>query len=215
MNKSMFSTEGTFSRFMNFLWDLILLSILWLLCSLPIVTLCASSTAAYYTAAKVLRRHNGCVLPEFFRAFRQNFKQSTALSVSFLIILFILVFDCTYLYNNTAKNSLALLYMCYLMILMTVANLQYQCPLLSRFHMSGFQLLKTSVVLMFRHLISTILLLLILATTFLAVYLMPWGILVFPGVAVYAQTFLMEPILRRCAPEPEEGSEEAQKWYYQ
>lgn len=215
MNKSLLSTEGAFSGFMNFLWDLILLSILWLLCSLPLVTLCASSTAAYYTASKVLRRRNGSVLPEFFRAFRLNFKQSAGFAVIYLFVLLFLVFDCTYLYNNTAKNALTLLYLFYMMILMVVANLLYLCPLLSRFHMHSFALFKTAAVLMFRHLISTILLLLILAATLLAVYLMPWGILVFPGVSAYAQTFLMEPVLRRCAPEPEEGSEESQKWYYQ
>lgn len=215
MQRVIFSADGAFSRFMNFLWDLILLSILWLVCSLPLVTLCASSTAAYYTAAKVLRHQNGTVISEFFRAFKLNFKQSAVCTLIYAAVFLFLIFDCAYFYGNPDENSLFFLYLFYLMILMTAANVIYLCPLLSRFSMENFRLFKTATVLMFRHLLSTILLLLLFAGALLGVWLMPWGVLLFPGLMTYLQTFLMEKVLRSCAPEPEEGSEEAQKWYYQ
>ena len=42
---------------MNKVGDIILLSVLWLVCSLPVVTMGTATCAAYYTAAKVLRHH--------------------------------------------------------------------------------------------------------------------------------------------------------------
>lgn len=61
----------------------------------------------------------------------------------------------------------------------------------------------------------TILVLLFFAGCSMAVYLMPWAILVIPGVYLYALSFPMEKMLKRLMPPVSEDSEEAQKWYYQ
>ena len=47
------------------------------------------------------------------------------------------------------------------------------------------------------------------------IYLMPWAVLVIQGVYMYGFSFPMEWILHKLMPKPEEGSEEAEKWYYQ
>jgi len=206
-----FSNEGLFARFMNRLWDLICVSILWFFCSLPLFTLGAASTAAYYTCAKVLRHHNGHVFGEFFRSFRMNFRQSTVFTLICGAALVILVLDCVYFYTTSAF----FLYLFYLMIAMVIGCMIYFFPMLSRFAMTVFMLFRTSAVLMFRHLIKTILLLILLFSVALGIYLMPWGILVFPGLGFWLGTYLLEPVLRTCAPAPEEGSEESEKWYYQ
>jgi len=208
---SFFSGEGTFARFMNLVWDLILISMLWFFLSLPVVTLGAASTAAYYAAAKVIRFHTGHIIPEFFRSFRLNFKQSTLFSMICILIFAILVFDCIYFYST---NSFLFSLFC-LMMAMTLGCMLYFFPLLSRFHMRTFSLFRMAAVLMFRHLFTTILLLVLLISVFLAMYAAPWSVLVAPGAAALAWVYLMEPILRKCAPTPQEGSEESAKWYYQ
>lgn len=200
---------------MNHLWDLIFISILWVVCCIPVVTAGAATTAAYYTMAKVVRHETGHIFSEFISSFRSNFKQATVYTVIYALVLLLLVFDCAYLFGNEAEGSLTLLYLLYMVILVVIAGGLYLFPFLSRFHLSNFQLLRMTVLVTFRHLISTILLLLLLAVTLLALYLMPWGILIFPGLMLYIQTFLMERILLKYSPKPEEGSEEAQKWYYQ
>lgn len=204
-----FSNEGLFVRIMNRLWDLICVSILWFFCSLPIITLGAASTAAYYTCAKVLRHHNGHIFVEFFRSFRLNFHQSTVFTLICAAILAVLVLDCVYFYST----SVFFLYLFYLMIAMVIGCVIYFFPMLSRFSMTVFMLFRNAAVLMFRHLFKTILLLILLLSVALGVYLMPWGILVFPGLGFWLSTYLMEPILRSCAPAPD--PEESEKWFYQ
>lgn len=213
--QNFFDSDGLFARFMNRLWDLILISILWVACSLPLITAGAATTAAYYAMAKAVRHHTGKIIPEFFSAFRTNFKQATAFTLIYAALLLFLIFDCSYMFGNEAAGSLPLLYMFYLMILMVISHGSYLFPFLSRFSMTGFRLFRMAAIVMFRHLLSTVLLLLLIAALLLGLYLMPWGILVFPGIVLYAESFLMEKILLKYSPKPEEGSEEAQKWYYQ
>lgn len=214
MLKDLFSINGPYARFMNFLWNMIVISVLWLVCCIPIVTIGASSLAAYYTAAKCVRHHTGTPVTEFFRAFRLNFKQATFFTVIYEIVIAFLVFDCIYIYSNESI-ALIVLYLFYFLVGITLAHAMYLFSCMSRFAMSNFRLFRLGVALLPRHLIVTILLLLLLITLILAIYVMPWAILFLPGVGFWLRTFAFEPILLSLSPKPEPGSEEAQKWYYQ
>lgn len=65
--------------------DCILLSLLWIVASLPLVTIGASTTALYYSVIKVLREESGGVWKSFWHSFRVNFKQSTLIGVPILL----------------------------------------------------------------------------------------------------------------------------------
>ena len=55
MLTQLFSEDSRFYRFMSKLWDLIVLNILWLVTSIPVITVGASTTALYasvYLAAE-------------------------------------------------------------------------------------------------------------------------------------------------------------------
>lgn len=57
--------------------DLLCLSVLWLVFSLPIFTIGASSAALYAAVFYCLRRNEAGVWKHFWKAFRENFKRST------------------------------------------------------------------------------------------------------------------------------------------
>lgn len=204
--------DGPYARVMNWLWNIIVISTLWVLCCIPIVTIGASSVAAYYTAAKVIRGKEGSAVREFFHAFRTNWKQSAFFSVAHVLILAVVLLECFYLYHEP-EVSLTFLYVFYGMALLVVANMMYLFPCMSRFTLGKFQLFRMATLLSIRHLITTILLLLLLAVMCIGVYLMPWGIFLFPGAMFLIKTYPMERVLRKCMPEPE-NDDEKQKWYY-
>ena len=209
-----FSQEGRFARFMDLLWGLILTSALWLVCCLPVVTAGAASAAAYYTMVKTVRFHAGTTTAaEFFHSFRSNLRQSLPLSIGLTLALALVVVEAMYLYSD-ASVPLWFLYVFYLMALLLAALWMYVWPCLSRFEMGDLAILRMGVLLMFRYLHYTLAFLLGLAALLAGIWLMPWGLPLFPGLAVYGQTFLMERLLLRCSPKPEEGSPEAKKWYY-
>ena len=47
-----FGLDGGIMKFLSKVSDICIISILWLICCLPIVTIGASTTAAYYTMVK-------------------------------------------------------------------------------------------------------------------------------------------------------------------
>ena len=66
MFKSLFDPESPFGRGMEKVWQLIVLNVLWLLCSLPVITLGASSAALYYGVVKCIRHERGRLVKSFF-----------------------------------------------------------------------------------------------------------------------------------------------------
>ena len=59
--------------------DVIILSILWFLFSLPIVTIGASTSALYYVTLKLAEDKEGYLFQSFLKGFKENFIQSTAI----------------------------------------------------------------------------------------------------------------------------------------
>lgn len=53
-NNSFFSIESPLYKFMNRLLDMIKLNFLWILCSLPIITMGAATTAAFTITLKMV-----------------------------------------------------------------------------------------------------------------------------------------------------------------
>ena len=79
-----FSLENPIWKFIGNLADFFLLSCLWYLCCLPVVTAGAATTALYYVTLKMARGQEGQLIPAFFHSFKQNLKQATALWVGVL-----------------------------------------------------------------------------------------------------------------------------------
>ena len=214
MFDDLFSMEGKYARVMNWLWDVIVLSLLWLLCCLPIVTIGASSTAAYYAASKVMRHKTGKVIPEFFSSFRTNLRQGIFLTVILGILYVFVLLECLYVFSDPTMPGALLCALCFFAAAMT-AFFSYLWAWLSRFCMGSAAFVKTAVIVTFRHIGPTILLLLIQVLVAVGIFFMPWGILIFPGVGIFASTYPMEKVLKSYTPAVSEDDPEVQKWYYQ
>lgn len=92
MLNKIFDVDNVVFRFFRIFGYIWWLHILWLVSSLPVITIGASTTALCYSCMK-LREKDEHVTKNFMHSFRENFKQST---VIFLIMLFfggVLVFD--------------------------------------------------------------------------------------------------------------------------
>lgn len=211
----MFKSEGLFSRFMNLLFDILYVGILWILCCIPLITAGASTTAAYYAMAKCVRHKTGYIGREFFRSFRVNFRQVLPLTLVFYLAAAVLAIDIRYVWDHvTVLNNALFVVFAFLIFLLTGITV-YLCPVLSRFQKRTLELCRTSLYLVFKYLPVTVILLLFFAGVCTAIYLMPWSVFVLPGLFLYALSFPMEYILKKLMPPAEEGSEEAEKWYYQ
>lgn len=76
--------EGPLANMLNRFMDLILLSVLWFLCSLPVFTLGASTCALYEVTLRYSLHETPPIAGTFFRSFRKCFKKAAALFFIFL-----------------------------------------------------------------------------------------------------------------------------------
>lgn len=86
-------------RFMGGVADMFFLTILWLVFSLPIITIGASTTALYYVTLKMTEGREGYLFKYFFQAFRENFRQSTLVWLIMLVLGIFLGGDLYYYYH--------------------------------------------------------------------------------------------------------------------
>ncbi|MGO5052046.1 YesL family protein [Lachnospiraceae bacterium LCP25S3_G4] len=73
--------------------DLLILNFIFLITTLPIVTLGASTTALYSVTLKMVKNEESYLIRSYFKQFKANFKQATLLSVIGFIVIGILVTD--------------------------------------------------------------------------------------------------------------------------
>ena len=73
--------------------DMFFLSVMWLVCCLPIITIGPSTTAMYYVALKWAREDDVKISAAFFDAFKKNFKQGVVLNLIFLVVGIIIGLD--------------------------------------------------------------------------------------------------------------------------
>ena len=153
---SFFSIDSAYGRFMNKVGDIILLSVLWLVSSLPVVTMGTATCAAYYTAAKVLRHHSGNVSKEFFRSFKQNLRSSIVFNVFYLIFLVLLVFNYIFFSGSASEISFYLRCVYIVFGFMLLGIMLYTYILLSRFELGCGRLFHMAFIISFRHLHITV-----------------------------------------------------------
>ena len=73
--------------------DCLCLSVLWLVFSLPVITIGASSAALYTAVHHCLRRNEAGIWKHFWDAFRENFNRSTLAWLVELLVLAVLTLD--------------------------------------------------------------------------------------------------------------------------
>lgn len=92
---TLFNPENPFWNFIGKLADVACMSILWLLTSLPLVTVGASTAAFYSFTLDAIQDTEGKVCSTYFHAFRKCFKKATVL---WLLQLLLFVFLAANLY---------------------------------------------------------------------------------------------------------------------
>ena len=87
------SPNSFLGRWIAFLLDALLVSVAWALCSLPVITLGASTAALNRVAQNWMRTRSDCTLREFFRAFKENLKGGTWIWLILALPLGVILFN--------------------------------------------------------------------------------------------------------------------------
>lgn len=158
-----FNYDGPLMSGLGKLADLVILNLLTVIFCIPIVTIGASLTACHYVALKI-RRGEGYVFKNFWKSFRENFKQSTIMWLMFIV--FVVVSIYSYLFamsgigGTTGAIICTVIFVGALFVFMTSV---WALPMQSKFINNISSTIKNAFIMAFKYLFRTLLMLVISA----------------------------------------------------
>lgn len=173
MNKDIFMPENPVNHFLTRIFDLLVLSVLWLVCSIPVITIGASTAALYTMTLKWMMGEELPVVKGFFRAFRANLKQGIFMSLVFLLAMGLLFADFHLLGAGTMAGSSLMYGFCIVLLVGVLAVFGYAFPLMAKFENTVPQILNNAWRLAATHLPYTGVIVLIQSIPFLWFLFLP------------------------------------------
>lgn len=198
MKNSLFNSENWLWQPFSAVADVLILSCLWLVCSIPILTAGAATTALYDCCARCVRGGEREMFSRFFRTFRRELGQG---SVSFLLWAVVLSGGWNLVRGFTANAqgtdvNVALAYAMAALLALLLGICAWVFPLLSRFTFSFSGLQITALKLAFAHLPRTVALMAVmLGAGWLCLRLL-LPVMVVPAIAGILATFILEPVFQ-------------------
>ena len=214
MNR-LFDINNPFFRFMSKFFDIMVLSIVFVIFFVLLLIIGLAITALYYFIAIAVIRDRSYPVKEFFHAFKRDFRQSAIVGIIILAISAIIVVDIR-IVIGTGDAKLGSLKIAYVVVALLIAFIStYIFPLISRFSLKMKDLFKLAFFLSFKHFLSTILCVLILAAGVVGVFVsMGLFLLFIPGLVALLISFPMEKVLKKTLEQIGTGTDHnADQWY--
>lgn len=95
-----FNPDNPIMRLITKIANSVYLNILWLICSLPVVTIGASTTSLFYVTLKMAKNEEGNLTAAYFRSFKENFRQATKIWLILLVTGIVFALDGYIFYHN-------------------------------------------------------------------------------------------------------------------
>lgn len=152
-----FSVDGKLARILNRIGDLMLLNILTLITCIPVITIGASISSMFHITLLMVKNEEGKIIPSYFKAFKENLKQSTLIWILggglslFLLFDIWLLGSVNFSFVKTYKIVLFVLFLFIMMLTLFVLVTQ------ARFDNTLKNTIKNGVLFCFIHFLKSIL----------------------------------------------------------
>lgn len=166
-----FSPDSKLYKFMSRLTDVVKLNFMWIVCSLPIVTLGASTIAASAVSLRIAEGQEGYVGRDFLKAFKENLRQGIPMTFITLLCIWVVWLDFQ-IYGAVEENAAVFLAIGIVAAYIFGFSLLYVYPLLARYENTVVNSLKNSFRISMKYFFRSLLLVVIVA---LEVVLMLWN----------------------------------------
>lgn len=200
-----FSVDSALYRFLNKFLDVLKLNFMWILFSLPIVTIGASTVAAMSVALKMTDDEEGYIGRQFVKAFKENWKQGTILWLITIVAVYAIYLDFQ-LFEAVEGNPIMFLIIGIVSIAIVIVALLYSYPLLARYENTLFNTIQNSIEISKKYFGKTLLLVLILAFEVLVFQfnttMLFFGIIIGPGIYIFTIAGMSKRIFQEIEKEP-------------
>lgn len=156
MAADFFSKNNPAMRFLTSLCNLILVNLLFIITSIPIITIGASLCGLYTVTFEILNNEEVFLFREYFRAFKECFVRATCLWVPILLIDAFLSFEILIVLSGMEGTNGFMLIPIILVMIISLFIIVYSFPLLARFENTLKETLKNSFLMGLGNLPTTI-----------------------------------------------------------
>lgn len=180
----MFDYDGFLVKTLVKAGNMMIVSFLWLVSCIPIITVLPATAALFHTTTKVIRQSGKGVLSDFFGSFRSSLRKGIPLSLICIIIGLLLYTALDFGRQTWQEGILWTVYYIFgfFLTFIFLSLLLWIPPTLSRFESKVVATIWLSLYLASRNLIRTILFLILFGLVALLVYIYPITILIIPGL---------------------------------
>lgn len=169
-----FNTEHPLFQFLARVFDLVFLNALWLFMCTPVITAGAATSALFTITMKMAGNEEGYIVRGFFRAFRDNFVQSTILWLIALLSGAVIGIDIWFFVRTETSLGKVLFILVAVVLFFYILTLLFLFPLQAKFRNRTPEILKNAFLISVSNIPYSLLLLLIVILTLTGLYVFPW-----------------------------------------
>ncbi|CEI74089.1 YesL family protein [Romboutsia hominis] len=200
---NLFRYDGKFWETLDNITDIVVLNFLFIVFSIPVITIGASLTATYSVTLKKVKNEDVNVTKEFIKRFKENFKISTVVWILMIVVGSVLLLDF-HISNLISDKTLGIM----LKLISTIVgiiylfNFTYVFPIISKFNNTIKNTIVNSILISIHNLPYTIIMLtmnlLCIVLTFLLVdyfgYILFFYMVIGFGITSYINSIFLNKI---------------------
>ena len=175
--------------------DIVGLSLAWAFLCIPVVTYGAATSALYYTIVKCVRQKEKNTFAVFWKAFKGNLKKCSIATLVCIPFAVAFVFGYSIMQANWGSPLGSVMFVAYdIALIIPIGIMCWMFPLMGRFDMGIKEGFRTSVMLCFRHLPSTVVVVLLTLEVFIFMIEKWWPIFFAPALWMLLTSLFFERI---------------------
>lgn len=202
--KQLFSIDGPVMGALGKIADFMILSLLWLMCCIPVITFGAATAALYYVTLKMARGEASGVAKLFFKALKENMKAGIVFTLVFALAGAVLYLDYTLMLQLSGALGAVLRVVFMALGICCLLTALYTFPLQAQFVNTVKGTLTNAFWFALRNLRITLLVLLVHASPLLLVFLslenllklLPLLLLLLPSVIAFISSVLLMKVFK-------------------
>ena len=179
-----FSVDSPLYKFISRFWDVLRLNFLWIVFSLPIVTIGAATVAVFSVTLKMSENSEGYIVKQFVQAFKENLKQGIFLGLMLLALCYLAYLNMEF-FNKIENNPIYFLFAAIIIMLAGMIYFTYAFAICARYENTIINILKNSAAISMKYFGRTVLLWIVIALLVMLFMfnstLMFFGILIGPA----------------------------------
>lgn len=177
--------DSPFMQVMNKVADLMILNLLTVVCMIPLITAGAALTAMHYQVLKIVRDEECYIVKGYFKAFRENFIQSTAIWLILLAIGLILGGDFLIMYASETEFHIIFRAVLGAVAIFALFTLVYVFPVQAKFANPVFRTIKNALAMSILQAPKSVLMVILY---FIPMVLMVFAPSIFPLIMLFGMT---------------------------